>query len=59
MIQQQTLNFLKELVDNNNREWFMANKDRYDIARENVLDFTSQWSVLILRYRQSWMLKNA
>jgi uncharacterized protein (TIGR02453 family) len=47
MIQQQTLNFLKELVDNNNREWFMANKDRYDIARENVIDFTSQLIILM------------
>jgi uncharacterized protein (DUF2461 family) len=33
MIQSQTLDFLKELVDNNNREWFQANKERYDKAR--------------------------
>lgn len=30
-----TLSFLKELAANNNREWFKANKDRYD---EQVLD---------------------
>src|SRR5882757_6958284 len=42
MIQQQTLSFLKELVENNNREWFMANKDRHDAARENVIAFTGQ-----------------
>jgi len=42
MIQQQTLDFLNELVDNNNREWFMANKERYDLARENVIDFTAK-----------------
>src|ERR1700749_2323128 len=41
MIQQQTLDFLKDLVENNNREWFMANKERYDIARENVVEFTA------------------
>jgi uncharacterized protein (TIGR02453 family) len=40
MIQQQTLDFLKDLVENNNREWFMDNKSRYDVARENVIDFT-------------------
>jgi len=37
MIQSQTLDFLKELVENNNREWFQANKQRYDSARENVI----------------------
>ena len=42
MIHQQTLDFLSELVDNNNREWFLANKERYDIARENVIDFAGQ-----------------
>lgn len=37
MIQSQTLEFLKELVDNNNREWFQANKERYEQSRENVI----------------------
>jgi uncharacterized protein (TIGR02453 family) len=41
MIQPQTLDFLKELVDNNNREWFQANKERYDIARENLIEFAA------------------
>ena len=41
MISQETLNFLKDVTLNNNREWFQDNKDRYDIARENVLDFTA------------------
>src|SRR4051812_11420066 len=39
MINQHTLDFLKQLVENNNREWFQANKDRYDQARENVVAF--------------------
>ncbi|OOQ57264.1 DUF2461 domain-containing protein [Mucilaginibacter pedocola] len=41
MIQPQTLTFLKELVDNNNREWFQANKERYDTARENLIALTT------------------
>lgn len=42
MIYQQTFDFLGELVDNNNREWFQANKARYDKARENVIDFVGE-----------------
>lgn len=42
MIQNSTLTFLKELVENNNREWFQANKDRYDVARENAIEFTGK-----------------
>jgi uncharacterized protein (TIGR02453 family) len=38
MIESQTLDFLKELVENNNREWFQANKERYDKARANVIE---------------------
>jgi uncharacterized protein (TIGR02453 family) len=41
MINKQTLDFLSELVENNNREWFLANKEQYDQARDNVIDFTS------------------
>jgi len=42
MIYQESLDFLKDLAENNNRDWFTANKERYDAARENVIDFTSQ-----------------
>jgi uncharacterized protein (TIGR02453 family) len=41
-IHQSTINFLKDLDQNNNREWFQANKDRYEVARENVLVFTDE-----------------
>ena len=41
MIESHTLDFLKELVENNNREWFQANKDRYDKARENVIELAA------------------
>ncbi|UKJ07396.1 DUF2461 domain-containing protein [Solitalea lacus] len=39
MLKQTTFDFLKELADNNNREWFMANKRRYEEAKSNVEDF--------------------
>lgn len=42
MIQPQTLGFLTDLVDNNNRDWFQANKERYDKARENLIAFTAE-----------------
>jgi uncharacterized protein (TIGR02453 family) len=42
MINRQTLDFLKDLIKNNNREWFQANKERYDTARENMIDFTRE-----------------
>ena len=41
MILPQTFEFLKELVENNNREWFQVNKERYDNARENLIVFTA------------------
>jgi len=43
MIQRHTFDFLKELVENNNREWFQANKQRYEAARDNVIEFTGEW----------------
>ena len=42
MIQRHTFDFLKDLVENNNREWFQANRERYDTARENVIEFTTE-----------------
>ena len=35
-IESSTLKFLKELQKNNNREWFLANKVRYEAALENL-----------------------
>ena len=42
MIELSTLNFLLKLSENNNREWFNANKGAYESSRENVLQFTSE-----------------
>lgn len=36
MLQQSTLDFLSQLKDNNNREWFQANKTTYQIAVKNM-----------------------
>jgi uncharacterized protein (TIGR02453 family) len=41
MIKLTTLNFLKDLALNNNREWFQDNKQVYEDARENVVEFTA------------------
>jgi len=38
-IQASTLQFLKDLSANNNREWFQANKDRYESALDNMKQF--------------------
>lgn len=36
-----TLQFLKDLSQNNNREWFQANKARYEAALANMKQFTT------------------
>lgn len=32
--------FLRDLRDNNNREWFNANKERYNVCHKRIEDFT-------------------
>lgn len=39
MIKKATLNFLNDVSENNNREWFAEHKERYLAARENVAEF--------------------
>jgi uncharacterized protein (TIGR02453 family) len=36
MITASTLNFLRQLEDNNNRDWFQANKKAFEAAQDNV-----------------------
>lgn len=38
----QTLKFLKELAENNNREWFNDNRDRYLTVKESCETFTAR-----------------
>ena len=37
MLDKSTLQFLKNLKQNNNKDWFEANRKKYDAARENFL----------------------
>jgi len=39
---QQVLNFLSELKENNNKEWFDQNRDRYEQSRKKVLFLTER-----------------
>lgn len=38
MIQKATLDYLKQLKENNYREWFHEHKTEYDAAKQNVID---------------------
>ena len=42
MIKPETLAFISDVAANNNREWFAENKERYDIAKADVLAFVDQ-----------------
>ncbi|WP_316843316.1 DUF2461 domain-containing protein [Pedobacter psychrodurus] len=37
MLKKETLNFIKDVAENNNREWFAANKQVYEDAKADVL----------------------
>ncbi|MEO9483571.1 MAG: DUF2461 domain-containing protein [Ekhidna sp.] len=39
---QTTISFLENLSKNNNREWFQANRDRYDEAHQEMIAFADQ-----------------
>lgn len=39
MIKPETLQFIKDVAKHNNRDWFAQNKERYELAREDVLSF--------------------
>lgn len=38
-IESATLNFMRKLTKNNNREWFAENKEKYISAQENIINF--------------------
>jgi uncharacterized protein (TIGR02453 family) len=40
MLAKETLDFLKKLDKNNNRDWFQANKKVFDAAQDNLTAFT-------------------
>lgn len=50
MLQKSTLQFLKELKENNHKEWFEANRKKYESAKE---DFASLIEELIAKHSKS------
>ncbi len=52
-IHSSTFQFLKDLKENNDRDWFNANKDRYQEARANFLDFTKELLLQIAAFDPS------
>ncbi|MBN1496827.1 MAG: DUF2461 domain-containing protein [Spirochaetes bacterium] len=50
MIQKSTLDFLKRLRSNNNREWFNAHKPEYEKARSNFGDFVMYLISLVAKF---------
>jgi uncharacterized protein (TIGR02453 family) len=42
--------FLRELSDNNNRPWFIMNKPRYDILREEFLEVVTELLAAVARF---------
>ena len=57
MIKPDTLAFLTELVENNNREWFARHKDRYEIARADVLQFVEELIPLVIAANPEFTLE--
>ncbi len=53
MISSATLKFLKALEKNNNRDWFLANKNKYDLAKTNYLNFVEEVLNGILKFDSS------
>ncbi len=41
MISRKVFDFLKDVIRNNNREWFQDNKIKYDETREEVIEFAA------------------
>ena len=55
-IEQNTVDFLKELAQNNNREWFNQNKERYLLAKQNFDAFVQDLLNYLSSIDPSWLL---
>ena len=53
MIQPSTIQFLKSLHKNNNREWFLKNKSSYEAAKDNYLNFVEEVLLSIRKFDPS------
>jgi uncharacterized protein (TIGR02453 family) len=42
MLQNSTLKFLKDLGRNNNKEWFDANRKKYEVARQDFIELADE-----------------
>ncbi len=51
-IQKSSLKFLKDLANNNNRDWFTANKDKYTAMHENLIAFAEALMVEMNKHDQ-------
>lgn len=52
-ISDQTLDFLRELNQNNNREWFIENKKRYQASRKDFIEFIQNLIAKIAEFDSS------
>lgn len=52
-INNKTIEFLVDLKDNNNREWFNENRVRYDLALQNFKEFTDKLILSIASFDKS------
>jgi uncharacterized protein (TIGR02453 family) len=50
MLAKETVDFLKELEKNNNRDWFNENKDRFVRANDNVIAMTGELMSMIAKF---------
>lgn len=53
MIQKSTLQFLKDLKKNNYREWFNDNKQKYEAAKENIIEVVGELIKQINKFEPS------
>ena len=49
----ETLQFILDLKANNDRRWFLENKNRYDLARQEFLEFVDEWIKEVTRFDES------
>lgn len=55
MISKENYNFLKDIKNNNNRDWFNSHKEAYHIAHENIIAFAD---LLIVKMKKFDNLDN-
>jgi uncharacterized protein (TIGR02453 family) len=55
-IQKSSIDFLKAVAKNNDREWFSANKEKYQKAQSNIIDFAD---ALLLEMRKHDTIETA